>query len=701
MAKTAIVKPLGLVLQKAGLVSPEQIQIALQARTNLPHHRFGEILAEKGWIKPETANFFAEQWPKLVDRAETKPLGQYLKAAGLMDEAQIRTIVREQKTTGLKFGTCAVVKGIISQTTLDFFLEQLELIKRERLRTSLQPETAYLENIGNYLLQNQNCEPIVLLKLYEQIWQGKTVVTNNSLAERELVKSGLVIERDRQLEIAHSLYKTIFDRYWIEQELARLQPYGKIRLRLFGLETKASLPYRVLTEVRRWTNNEPFLTQKVHQIIQQQPSFIPQGKEAQIIEESIQKYIIDNWQTGAAAGHLCRLQESLIYNERCNGILLLKTYKKIWQQREISSINSIEESCLLDLGLIEQKSGLITVANRVYEAVFDLGWLDRQLSLLSNSMNFSPLPEQLDAPTEDRPPQRITAKILPLLVAASLTLVGFGVASKVTEQQQMQKAHRLLVSKNFSSALASYDSLLAKNSNRDRLWIDRGYALAGLKRYDAMLQSCISATLIAPKSDLAWNCRGEALYRLQRYQDGIEAFDRATNLQENEPVFWLNKSEAFYQLKQYRDATLASTKAIELLELKRGQNKSLPNNGSNLPIAYNQQGKTLLKQELYREALLAYQKSLVYSSNYLAAQQGMGIALGKLGKHKKAEEVFDRILQRPDLSEAQQAITWLYRGMNFCSARQLSDAHLAFDRVLKLNPKPEIAAIAITECGLR
>jgi tetratricopeptide (TPR) repeat protein len=704
MAKTAIVKPLGLVLQKAGLVSPEQVQIALQARTNLPHHRFGEILAEKGWIKPQTADFFAEQWPKLVARSEVKPLGQYLKAAGLIDEIEIVTIIREQKTTGLKFGTSAVVKGIISQTTLDFFLEQLALIDREQYERSPEREAANLVNIANYLLHNQNCKPSLLLELYAQILHYKTVLSTNSPEEIELIKSGLIVRCDRKLEIARPIYKTNFDRHWVEQELARLQPYGKIRLKLFGLETRASLPYRVLIEVRRWTNNQPFLTQKIYQILQQQASFISQGKEAEIIQESIEQHIINNWQTNAAAEHLSGLQESLLHNDRCDSISLLKTYKKIWQQREVSPSHSIEEACLLDLGLIDRQLGQLSIANRIYENVFNLGWLDRQLSILTNSMKFSPVNEQLEATALENPPlsrHQISGKILPFLLAIGVVVLGSSVANKIAAIQELHQADRLLQSKNFSQALDSYDSLLEKNLDLDRLWINRGYALAGLKRYEEMLQSCTSATLIHPQSGLAWNCRGEAFYRLQRYRDAIYAFDRSTNLNAEEAVFWLNKSEASYQLEHYRDAALASTKAIELLKIKRSQQKALPNNGSNLPIAYNLQGKSLLKQERYDEALVAYQRALVYSPNYLSAQQGMGIALEKLGKHQEAEAVFHNILERRDLSEAQQAITWLYRGINFCSARQVSDARLAFEQVIELKADPAITEIADSGCGLR
>ena len=53
-------KPLGLVLQEANLLAVPQIQLALRDQISYPYLRLGEILAMRGWIKQETADFFAQ-----------------------------------------------------------------------------------------------------------------------------------------------------------------------------------------------------------------------------------------------------------------------------------------------------------------------------------------------------------------------------------------------------------------------------------------------------------------------------------------------------------------------------------------------------------------------------------------------------------------------------------------------------------------
>jgi hypothetical protein len=118
-------KPLGSILQEADLVSSAQIEVALKDQKDYRELKIGEILALRGWLKQETADFFVRQWPSLVQQKQEKPLGYYLKAAGLLDEEQIHLLLCEQEQIGLRLGALAVLKGWIKPTTLDYFLKNL------------------------------------------------------------------------------------------------------------------------------------------------------------------------------------------------------------------------------------------------------------------------------------------------------------------------------------------------------------------------------------------------------------------------------------------------------------------------------------------------------------------------------------------------------------------------------------------------
>ncbi len=82
-------------------------------------------MAKKAIIKPETADFFAQDWSKVVIQPEKDALGYYLRQAAILSSAQIEVILAEQRSTGVRFGTVAVFQGFLKSTTLDFFLANL------------------------------------------------------------------------------------------------------------------------------------------------------------------------------------------------------------------------------------------------------------------------------------------------------------------------------------------------------------------------------------------------------------------------------------------------------------------------------------------------------------------------------------------------------------------------------------------------
>lgn len=118
-------KPLGEILREADLVSSFQLESALANQAHHPELRIGEILAQEGLIKPTTADFFVQDWSKVILQPQKNALGYYLQQAAILNDDQIKAILAEQKQTGIRFGTIAVFQGLIKSTTLDFFLTNL------------------------------------------------------------------------------------------------------------------------------------------------------------------------------------------------------------------------------------------------------------------------------------------------------------------------------------------------------------------------------------------------------------------------------------------------------------------------------------------------------------------------------------------------------------------------------------------------
>lgn len=125
MSKFITFKPLGEILQEAGLITTPQLEVALRDQLYYEDMRLGEILALRGWIKQDTADFFVEEWFKLVNQKIDHPIGFYLKRAGLLSEEDINRVLIEQHKHSLRFGDTAIKQGLIKPTTVNFFLHNL------------------------------------------------------------------------------------------------------------------------------------------------------------------------------------------------------------------------------------------------------------------------------------------------------------------------------------------------------------------------------------------------------------------------------------------------------------------------------------------------------------------------------------------------------------------------------------------------
>jgi len=118
-------KPIGEVLQEAGLITDNQVEEILQYQMGNSNLKFGEIAVMWRIIKQETVDFFVDIFPQLIIENNKKPVGEYLKLANLLNEEQIYSILMEQHQTNLRFGEVAVQKGWLRQETIDYVLQYL------------------------------------------------------------------------------------------------------------------------------------------------------------------------------------------------------------------------------------------------------------------------------------------------------------------------------------------------------------------------------------------------------------------------------------------------------------------------------------------------------------------------------------------------------------------------------------------------
>jgi hypothetical protein len=147
-----------------------------------------------------------------------------------------------------------------------------------------------------------------------------------------------------------------------------------------GLETITSNPIAVLQAVLDWTGGQPFLTQKVFQLIQKASEPIPAEGEAQWVEHLVQKQVIDNWETSDQPEHLRTIRDRLLScSQRWSQLLFL--YRQILLAGEVQAFDQPEHMELQKSGLVVKQQGKLRVSNRIYASVFNQSWVDEALTL--------------------------------------------------------------------------------------------------------------------------------------------------------------------------------------------------------------------------------------------------------------------------------------------------------------------------------
>jgi WD40 repeat protein len=133
--------------------------------------------------------------------------------------------------------------------------------------------------------------------------------------------------------------------------------------------------------VLQWTGGQPFLTQKLCQLVLIAESSIPEGNEAEWVENLVRSHVIQNWESQDDPEHLKTIRDRILCNEQRTS-RLLGLYQQILQQGEIAADNISEQMELRLSGLVVKQHGKLRVYNRIYEAVFDQSWVNQQLAKL-------------------------------------------------------------------------------------------------------------------------------------------------------------------------------------------------------------------------------------------------------------------------------------------------------------------------------
>uniref|UniRef100_UPI0019139542 AAA-like domain-containing protein n=1 Tax=Hassallia byssoidea TaxID=482630 RepID=UPI0019139542 len=89
-----------------------------------------------------------------------------------------------------------------------------------------QDEPEHLKTIRDRILSSDQLAGR-LLGLYQQILQQGEVAANDSPEQMQLRLTGLVVKQQGKLKVYNLIYESVFNRSWVERELAKLRPYSQ------------------------------------------------------------------------------------------------------------------------------------------------------------------------------------------------------------------------------------------------------------------------------------------------------------------------------------------------------------------------------------------------------------------------------------------------------------------------------------------
>ncbi|NER27110.1 MAG: hypothetical protein F6J89_05600 [Symploca sp. SIO1C4] len=148
-----------------------------------------------------------------------------------------------------------------------------------------------------------------------------------------------------------------------------------------GLRGYVDNHQEVLKQVLFWTGGQPFLTQKLCRLIIEHHEQVKNYAPPMLVAILTEKYIINNWVVNDEPTHLQTIRDRLLRNEKRAG-RLLGLYEQILLEGSLVADGSIEQMELLLSGLVIKRDGKLKVYNRIYCAVFNLYWVEKQFDQL-------------------------------------------------------------------------------------------------------------------------------------------------------------------------------------------------------------------------------------------------------------------------------------------------------------------------------
>jgi len=157
-----------------------------------------------------------------------------------------------------------------------------------------------------------------------------------------------------------------------------------------GLMSKSQNPVAVLKAILAYTGGQPFLTQKICQLILISNQPIPLKHELVWVNNLVRSRLVSNWEIHDQPEHFKTIRDRILWSSENRQGKLLGLYQQILSSEPslqrleggISSDDSPEQTELRITGLVVKREGQLRVYNPIYAAIFNQNWVNQALANL-------------------------------------------------------------------------------------------------------------------------------------------------------------------------------------------------------------------------------------------------------------------------------------------------------------------------------
>lgn len=152
-----------------------------------------------------------------------------------------------------------------------------------------------------------------------------------------------------------------------------------------GLKHRIANAPAVIGRIFYWTAGQPFLTQKLCQLLLEDADSQVTGLASMAdtwVDDVVTRRLINNWELQDEPIHLRTIRDRLLHYDAENAGRRLGLYQRILEGGAIASRGQPSETDLLLSGLVSRATGKLRIKNRIYRQIFNLDWVTEQLAQL-------------------------------------------------------------------------------------------------------------------------------------------------------------------------------------------------------------------------------------------------------------------------------------------------------------------------------